>query len=381
MNSPKLYEVALTLIPKIGSILGRQLIQAFGSAEKVFSTPPGKLRSVPGIGKRISDELHHKEQWLRKAHNIIEQCRKLGIQITTITSSDYPYRLKEIPDAPLVLYYTGNLEILNRPAVAIVGTRKPSGYGYYFLDSFFNDLKQYSLITLSGLAYGIDVYAHQKSIDSGIPTAAVLAGGLNQIYPPDHIKIAKIILKNSGLLLTESPPYTQTHPALFPARNRIIAGLSDVVVVVEARKKGGALITARLANDYNREVMAVPGSVFHDTSEGCHLLIKTQQAHLLEQAEDLVRLMGWDLSPASHEEKKLPALSPTERQIIKLLLKAPDYRMSTEALSLHSEQLFPELYASLLQLEVKGVLQAQAGNSYQIIPQWLPILKRHFTDS
>jgi len=377
MNSPKIYEVALTLIPKVGNILGRLLIQAFGSAENVFSVPPGKVKSVQGIGNRIVAELRHKEKWLHQANEIIKHCQKLNIQITTITSPAYPYRLKEIPDAPLVLYYIGAMDVLNRPAIAVVGTRKPTTYGYYFIDSFFKDLQKYSFVSLSGLAYGIDVYAHQKSIENGIPTVAVLAGGLDKIYPPEHVKIAKAILKNGGLLLSESPPYTSIHPALFPARNRIIAGLADVVVVVEARRKGGALITARLANDYNREVMAVPGSIFHDTSQGCHFLIKTQQAHLIEEASDLVRLMGWDEVTAAHRETKLPELSTIERHIVKLLLEATDYRMNIEAFNIHAECALPELYTALLQLEVKGIVQVQAGNYYQIIPQWLPVLKRY----
>lgn len=380
MNSPDLYEVALTLIPKVGPILGRSLIQTFGSAEKVFSIPPGKLRRAQGIGKQISAELLNKKLWLKKAEAIITDCQRLRIQITTITSPSYPYRLKQIPDAPIVLYHIGALDILNKPSVAIVGTRKPSSYGYHFLDYFFNDLKNYLFTSLSGLAYGIDIYAHRKSIESGIPTVAVLAGGLDKIYPPEHVQTAKIILKNGGLLISESPPYTNVHPALFPARNRIIAGLSDVVIVVEARKKGGALITARLANDYNREVMAVPGSVFHETSEGCHFLIKSQQAHLIEKAEDLIRLMRWDVS-APCQDREVPELNSTERQVLKVLLATSEQRMNIETLVLHTRLSLSELYAVLLQLEVKGILQAQAGNHYQIIPQWLPAIKRYLTDS
>ncbi|MGB3850466.1 MAG: DNA-processing protein DprA [Tunicatimonas sp.] len=372
VTTSDVYYVALSMIPLVGGVIARQLINHCGSAEAVFSDSANHLGRLPGIGPKIRHQLSQRHRLLDEAHREVARCAQQGIQIISLSSDEYPQRLRHIYDAPVVLFYRGNVSLDQAKVVGVVGTRQATDYGRRITEDLIASLAPHEVLIVSGLAYGIDITAHRAALRAGLPTVGVMASGLDIIYPAVHRSDAQQITEQGGLL-TESILGTKPDGPRFPARNRIIAGLCDAVVVVEAAEKGGALITARLANDYDREVFAVPGSLHQKYARGCHRLIKEHQARLLTEGEDIIKILNWDLPngqairvPQYHtNEEALIDLNDEEKAVVGLLAEQPA-GMVTDDLSRRLGVVVNELAAVLLRLEFKQVVRALPGRKYKL---------------
>ena len=276
-NNDFLYAVALSLIPKLGPGTYKKIILHCGSAASFFNLPSGKLERIQGIGPKLLAFRKKKLNYLQEAEQIIEAANQNQIQVHCFQDENYPGRLKSIPDAPPVLFSRGNLDLNPKRTLGIVGTRKATQYGKNITQQITEELSRFGPCIISGLAYGIDIEAHRAALARNLPTIGVMGSDLNTIYPSTHRKIAEQMMDCGGLL-TEYKLGTDMSPSNFPQRNRIIAGLSDALIVVEAAKKGGALITAEIAFSYNREVFAVPGNLQSKYSEVCNDLIRNMKA-------------------------------------------------------------------------------------------------------
>ena len=303
MDSERLSFLALHLVPGIGDYLIKQLVSYCGSAENVFKTPKGKLLKIPGIGG-VTAEAIKTENTLHEAEKEFKKAEKEDVEILFYTDKKFPSRLKAIDDSPSLLYVKGNTNLNQAKIVAIVGTRQATAYGKEMVDRIVEGLVPHQALIVSGLAYGIDVQAHKQALKHNLSTVGILGSGMDVIYPAAHKDIARKMLDYGGLI-TENRFGTQPDAHNFPARNRIIAGLCDALIIVEAAAKGGALITAEIANSYNKDVFAVPGNIGQTYSEGCNKLIKINKAHLLASTKDLEYIMNWSLKKDS--KKKIPS--------------------------------------------------------------------------
>ena len=363
------HEVALTLFPGIGPQLTRQLMSYGGSAKNVLHLPPGKLRKIPGVGPKVVATLTGAERTtaLRRAEEALCKAEKDNVQLLFYTSKQFPRRLKQLPDAPVLLYYQGTADLNAPKTVGVVGTRKATEYGREQTEKLVQGLVPHRPLVVSGLAYGIDIFAHRAALQEGLDTIGVMATGLDIIYPPAHRKTAEKMREQGGLL-TEFPFGTQPDKYNFPSRNRIIAGLSDGTVVVEAARKGGALITAELAISYDREVLAVPGPLGSPASTGCHDLIKAHKAALYAEPKDLEELLNWDAAlHQSGKFKAVPAYSPNdftpeEFQLIELLTATKEELMDN--LSWKAQLPVHQVASLLLALEFRGVVKALPGKKF-----------------
>lgn len=358
--------VGLTLIPGIGNVLAKQLISYCGSAEKVFTAPKNRLLKIPGIGGRIAGAINGRTQ-LSKAENIVNQCEKSGIRILYWQDQDYPDRLKELYDAPLILYSKGMGDLNPLKTIGIVGTRRATVYGKNMVEEIVRTLKFHLPAIISGLAYGIDYQAHVSALAHKLPTIGVIAGGHRHLYPSLHKKTASA-MEIKGSILSEYPPDIMPEAHFFPERNRIIAGMSDVLVVVEAARKGGALITAEYANNYNREVFALPGNLHSKFSEGCNDLIRRHKAHILTAVKDIEYIMNWDNAEPAGEEPEIDwaDLSMPEKKIIQVFKKSGNEILIDE-LSWKSQIPVNQLASHLLNLEFRGYIKALPGKKFRLI--------------
>jgi DNA processing protein len=364
MDSQLLYELALQLTPGIGNVNIKALISYCGSAEAVLKTPKGKLAKIPGIGTVTASKIQQ-SSFLKEAEQELQKAISQGVQTISFTDKKYPKQLKSIPDAPAILFTKGNIDFNKQKTVAIVGTRKATNYGKELTESIIQELIPYNPIIVSGLAYGIDIKAHSESLKQGLNTVAVMASGLDIIYPAAHKTIAKDIL-SQGALVTEHKLGTKPDSPRFPARNRIIAGMSDAIVVIEAAKKGGALITAEIANGYNRDVFALPGNASNTYSEGCNHLIKTNKAHLVTSAKDIAYIMGWELEEGNPKNRKsidIDILTPDEQAIIGLLAESKK-GMHIDQICIRSQFNISITASVLLQLEFQGLVKVMPGKIY-----------------
>jgi len=360
----KIAQIAISLIPNVGSILGKQLIGYCGSAMQCFSKPKSKLQKIPGVGLKLANELSNSE-WLKKAHEVINKCNRLGINLIAYGDSDYPEKLKMINDAPLVLYCKGEIEKLNYfKTISIVGRRKASSYGRLVTQRIVEELKAYNCVIVSGLAYGIDIISHRASIKHNIPTYGVLANGLDIVYPSVHKHTADAMVTNGGLL-SENPPATKPEAYLFPARNRIIAGLCDALIVVEAATQGGALITAEIADSYNKEIFAVPGNIDSEYSSGTNNLIKNHKANIFTDINDLELVLGSGSEDNKVRSMDLGITDPTEKKIIDALIEFPEGLLIDE-LSWKCQIAINEVASQLLNLEFRGVVRPLPGKKYKL---------------
>jgi DNA processing protein len=359
----KIYQVALGLIPGIGKATTRTLISYCGSAEQVFKMSKGKLSSIPGIGPVALDNILNNAV-LKEAEAIVLKAEKQETQLLFYTDNEYPSRLKQVPDAPTLLYYRGTSPLNQKKIMAIVGTRKASDYGKTVVRKLLEELAHYKPLIVSGLAYGIDIQAHKDALELGLQTIGVMATGTDLIYPSIHKNTARKMIDQGGLL-SEYTFGSEAEPMRFPARNRIIAGMADVTVVIEAAKEGGALITADIANGYDREVMAVPGRITDSASEGCNNLIRQNKAHTLTQASDLIELMNWDINPV-----------PSSRQLIMTDLNEDElliYAVLTDHTQVHIDELswkaqlpMHKISSVLLQMEFKGIIKVLPGKKFAL---------------
>lgn len=363
----RLSQVALHFIPHIGHYLIKQLVSYCGSAEAVFNTPKNKLLKVPGVGA-VSAESIVKHKPLKEAEMEFERALKDNVNILLYTDADYPKRLKHINDAPSILYYKGNTSLNAKKIVSIVGTRKATEYGKSVVDVMVKELVRHEPLIVSGLAYGIDIQAHKASLKNGLPTIGVMAGGMNMIYPASHRGTADKMTDNGGLL-TEQRFDSKPDAPKFPARNRIIAGMADVIIVVEAASRGGALITAEIANGYNKDVFAVPGPIHHEFSAGCNNLIKSNKAHLLTSLSDIEYIMNWSTEEKEDPTQKinhlLSQLVGDEKLVTTQLANISD-PMPIDKLSWTTQLSVNQLASILLQLEFKGLVKTLPGKRYTI---------------
>ena len=368
MSTDPLHPIALTLAPGVGSILVRQLVSYCGSAAEVFRSPMSRLTKIPGIGE-VTARAILKADVLTQAEQVVRRLEKMNAAALFYTDKAYPARLKTLYDAPALLYVQGAGDLNAPRTIGLVGTRQATDYGRRVTYEIIEALVPYGVSVISGLAYGIDIAAHRASLANGLPTLGVMASGLDVIYPNIHHKTATEMLVCGGLL-TESPPGTKPEAHLFPARNRIIAGLSDAVVVVEAAAKGGALITAEYANNYHREVFAVPGQLNQTFSAGCNKLIRENKAQIYTGPKDLIETLNWD-QPVDHVSPKnlAPALpvdiTEEESQIVALLRQSSEWHI--DDLSWQSQIPMGRLASVLLNLEFRGYVRSLPGKKYAVV--------------
>jgi DNA processing protein len=372
ITDEKIYQVALSMVPHVGGAIAKQLINYCGSASEVFKSKNYLLQRIPGVGSKIAHAIKNSDA-LDKAYQEVEICQRKGIQIIAYTDPDFPFRLKQIYDVPTIIYYKGTADLDHPRIVSIVGTRQATTYGRKVVEELITALASYNVLIMSGLAYGIDICAHRVALSSGLSTIGVIASGMNIIYPAVHKKEAVAMLHQGGLL-TEHPLGSKPDAGKFPARNRLIAGLADATVVVEAAETGGALITANLANDYNREVFAVPGGLYQPYSKGCNNLIKNHKAHILTKAEDLLMMLGWDqqnkvskAESGDHHTPKLDSFDLDEREkAVMLQLMGLEEGMVIDDLSWKTNIPIYQLASVLLQLEFKSLVKVCPGKKFKV---------------
>lgn len=360
-----IHKIGLTLINSVGHVHAKKLLDHFGSAEAVFKAKRGALMKVKGIGEVISRSISANGV-LKEAERQLAFLEKHKIQVLFYTDQNYPWRLRQCHDAPVLLYYKGTANLNHPRIISVVGTRRATAYGRQLCQQLAETLVDYDVIVVSGLAYGIDVASHKESLAHQIPTVGVMAHGLDRIYPSAHQPLAKKMV-NQGGLLTEFLPGTNPDKENFPKRNRIIAGLADATVVVEATAKGGALITADIANSYNRDVYAFPGRTSDPCSEGCNFLIKTHRAALINHPRDLVYNLGWvPAVPDSTDARQLRTtinLSAEEQKIVSVL---GETTLSIDQLTSLSGFSQSKLAMHLLNLEMQGLLISLPGKVYKL---------------
>jgi len=369
-----LHEVALTLFPGIGPQLTRQLMSYGGSAKNVLHLPPGKLRKIPGVGPATVAVLTGVERStaLRRAEESVKKATKEDVQLLFYTSKQFPSRLKQLPDAPVLLYYQGTADLNHPKIVAVVGTRQATDYGREQTERLVQGIASHRPLIVSGLAYGIDIAAHRAALQEGLETVGVMATGLDVIYPHAHRKTAEKMLTQGGLL-TEFPFGTLPDKYNFPARNRIIAGLADGTIVVEAAKKGGALITADLAQGYDRDVLAIPGPLGSAASEGCHELIKANKAALYSEPRDLEELLNWDAALHLNGKFKVPStydpldFTTEEFVLLTVLQAAPAREEHLDALAWKAQLPVHQVASFLLSLEFRNIVTALPGKKFRLI--------------
>ncbi len=363
MDNKLLYKIALSKIPGIGAVLAKNLVSYCGGADTVFTASKKKLLQIPGIGHKISSEILSADV-MHTAELELKNIDKNKISVLDHLSSEYPSRLKHFSSAPYLMYHKGQGTLNPNRTVAIVGTRKPTVKGEINCKNIVEGLKKYGVTVISGLAYGIDITAHKACVQASVPTIGIMGNGFGKIYPAAHIKTARQMMEQGGLI-TEFGFEVGPNRENFPARNRIIAGMADAIIVVESASKGGSMITAIFGNEYNKDVFAVPGKPQDDMSAGCNYLIKTQQAALCENADDIAYVMGWDADNTATQKSIFVDLSERERQLLELIKKKEP--LNIDLLSYESKASQGELSGLLLNLEFKGCIKVLPGKLYTTI--------------
>lgn len=366
MTDKQIYQIGLTMITGIGDILARHLLETLGDAEAVFTEKQRSLEKVQGISATLAAEIKRPEV-LARAEKELAFVHKSGISLHFLTDKDYPERLRECPDAPVLFYYKGNANLNAPRIISIVGTRQATPYGQELTELLLKDLSVSfpDLVVISGLAYGIDICAHRNALKYKLPTIGVLAHGLDRIYPSTHRATAVEMLREGGLL-TDFPSETNPDRQNFIKRNRIVAGLSDATIVVESAEKGGSLITADIAFSYGRDVYTFPGRVSDLHSKGCNALIRQNKAGLITCSNDLVLAMRWD----AEKKKDLPIQTQllfeegSETDRVLALLQARK-EIHINELSVAMEMPVHQLSSLLFELELNGQIKAMPGGVYK----------------
>ncbi len=366
MADPKLAQLALTFLPRIGDTTIKSLISYCGSPQAIFDCTKGKLEKTPGIGSVASKSILDNKKAFEKAEDTLAYCKKHNVKLLFYTDDAYPNYLKQLVDSPSIIYLKGNLLPKNRRYISIVGTRNASKEGKLNVANIIAELAPYNPIIISGLAYGIDIEAHKEALANKLTTYGIMATGIEKVYPNIHKKIADNMLITGGLL-TEYPPHIKMSPSKFPERNRIIAGLSEATLVVEAGEKGGALITAYLARDYDREVFAIPGNLKNKNAVGCNNIIKNNLAQLVSSGKDIADYLGWEIENNA-SPKTTPAInkedySQEEWMVLELL---EETELHIDEISWKSQIQIGKLASIVLNLEFKNVIIALPGKKYRI---------------
>ena len=375
MEQELFYTMALTRLTNFNFQQALALYKAVGSAQLLYEHRHDIGNIVKEASPRLTEALKDWNDAMKRAETELRFMEEHRIRAFTLTDDDYPQRLKECPDAPIILYYTGNADLNQQRIVSIVGTRRMTTYGQDLIRRFIADLRTLcpEVLIVSGLAYGVDICAHRQALANGYPTVAVLAHGLDQIYPYRHRDTAAEMLNHGGLL-TEFMTQTSADKPNFVRRNRIVAGMADATVLVESAAKGGGLITCEIAQSYDHGVFAFPGNVGQAYSEGCNNLIRDNGAGLISNAQDFVKAMGWptmqDMPLFSQSSDaavvtQIPNLTPEEQQVVSLLQQTNDLQLNI--ISVKTDIPIGRLTALLFELEMKGVVKPLAGGTYHLL--------------
>ncbi len=365
MNNELLYQIALTMVPNIGPVQAKILLQHC-EPEEIFHAKKSFLEKIEGIGSIRAESIKQFNRFnaAEKEIKFVEQNR---IRALFLTDKDYPRRLLNCCDSPTLLYYKGEADLNTGKVLSIIGTRNHSEYGRQLTEKLLAGLSGHPILVLSGLAFGVDALAHKAAIRNGLPTVGVLAHGLDQLYPPEHGGLARDMIKNGGGLLSEFRSRTKPDKHNFPTRNRVVAGMSDATIVIETDIKGGSMITAELANGYNRDVFAFPGKVTDTKSAGCNHLIKNNKAILLTEAREIMEIMGWEerKKPKPKTQRELfIELSPDEK-IITGLLQDQD-GVPIDELNARSGLSSSAVAAAILNLELQNVIVSLPGKIFRL---------------
>jgi len=370
MNETELLHLlALLKVEGVGDIVAKKLINHCGTAENIFKLKASKLTSIDGIGQNLIKNLKDKSVFV-KATNELDFIKKNDIKVCYYQDNNYPERLKHCIDGPVLLFYTGTINWNTRKIISIVGTRQVTSYGAEFCKKLIEDLAPLNPIIVSGFAYGVDIVAHQAAMDNNLQTIGILAHGLNQIYPKTHKRYISKMDKNGGFM-TEFWSNSNPEKENFVKRNRIVAGIAEATIVIESSEKGGSLITATMANDYNRDVFAVPGRTSDRLSLGCNNLIKTQRAHLLSSAADVLYILNWEIENTSKKGTKVIqkqlfiSLDQEEQQLYDYLYLHGKQQLDVIAIASN----FPVFKTAsiLLNMELKGVVRPLPGKLFEVI--------------
>jgi len=358
-----IYRLGITFLEGVGGITSKKLIAYCGSAEAVFGESKKALEKIPGIGSVMANRLN-KQRDLVRAEKELEFVQKNAIGLHFYLEENYPTRLKHCDDGPLVLFSKGNVNFKSEKCISLVGTRNATNYGKDFTRALIEKLKKHNPLVVSGLAYGIDVAAHKAALKNDLATIGVMAHGLDKLYPAAHKNIARDMMEKGGII-SEFPSGTPSLRDNFPARNRIIAGMSDAIVVVESAYKGGSMITAEFGNNYNRDVFAVPGRITDGYSEGCHRLIKTHKAHIFTDISDLEYIMNWNVAEKKTvQTKTFVDLNPIEEKLVELLKQGSE---TIDAISYKSNLPIGEASSHLLNLEFNGIVRSLPGKVFELV--------------
>ena len=374
MNEQQLlYNIALTRIGHFSLASALHLYRTLGSGEEIFLHRNEAQDILPDCSPRLIDNLKDWSEPLKRAEVELEFCRNNNIRVLCLGDDNYPKRLEDCADAPLVMYYKGNANLNQSRVINIIGTRHCTTYGADFIRRFIHDLKALcpEVLVVSGLAYGVDINAHQQALAVGYETVGVVAHGLDYLYPAAHKDVAREMVNHGGLL-TEFMTCTNADKGNFVRRNRIVAGMSDACILIESAAHGGGMITAGIAFDYGREVFALPGRVGDHFSEGCNNAIRENKAMLLTSVEDFVKTMGWEDDALRIEAQKkgierqlFPDLSPEQQRIVDVLTKSNDLQL--KQLSVKTGIPIGDITSILFQMEMMGVVKPMAGGNYHLL--------------
>jgi DNA processing protein len=365
MDTELLYRISLTMIPELGPVCIRSLIEYFGDAGSVFKAKKKDIAAVEGIGEQRAKQIR---EWkgFTEAEQELMFLGKHHIQPLFLTDKDYPQRLLHCYDPPSLLYYRGKADLNLPRIISVIGTRNHTEYGKQATEELISSLQSQQVMIISGLAFGIDAIAHKTALQQGLPTIGVLAHGMDSLYPVQHRSLAKEMLKQGGLL-TEFRQNTKPDKHNFPKRNRIVAGMADATIVIETAVKGGSMITAELAHSYNRDLFAMPGRTTDARSSGCLKLIQQNKAILFTHTEQLIETMGWEekkQKPGSHQRELFIELSADEKRIVALLQHTA---MPIDELYFKSALSSSSAAAAILNLELQGVIVPLPGKMYKLL--------------
>ncbi len=366
MHSELLYQLALTLVPNIGDVHAKVLVQHFGDATAVFKAKQSLLEKLEGIGEVRAKSIKAFNDF-HLAESELKFIEKYKIRPLFLTDEAYPKRLLNCYDSPTLLFYKGTADLNSSKIISIVGTRNNTDYGKAFTEGLVSDLAAQNIVIVSGLAFGIDAMAHKAAIKYGLPTIGVVGHGLNKIYPSQHAQLAKEMITAGGGILTEFFHNIKPDKHNFPLRNRIVAGMSDATIVVETAVKGGSMITAKLADGYNRDVFAVPGRTTDKGSAGCNHLIKYNKAILLTDADELLDVLGWKEKKAKAKKQRelFIELTPDEENVLQLLQTKE--ALHIDEINSVSGLSSSTVAAAILNLELQGIVQSHPGKMYKLV--------------
>ena len=366
MISTYYHLIALSLIPKLGAYNTKNLIAYCGSPEEVFKQKKTHLLKIPGIGPGVAESIL-KVDVFKQVEEELNFVEKNKIRLLSYLDTAYPKRLAYCGDSPVLLYAEGNADFNPKRTLAIVGTRKASKFGKDWVEKFIEEVKHLDPQIISGMALGIDAQAHKSALNIGLNTVGVLGHPLNFMYPANHVSLGKELMNKGGALLTEYCSQSPILPSNFPMRNRIVAGMCDATIIVESAQKGGAVITANIANSYNRDVFAVPGRPRDNYARGCNFLIKTHKAQLVENAQDVIQYLAWDEeAPKVKKVQRELALdlSEDEQKLVKLLKDSEG--LAADDLMLQCQFSGSKIAGILLELELRGIIHSLPGSRFTL---------------